>query len=131
MRSNEILCQEATTFNISQSFLESDIRVDDRGIVLLWLRDTKAGPVAGDVVELHPCRTLQLLDPIEALTKYWHRRNNTFGSDMVELPQRPFFVQENGNNMMRAVFTADLRTAIAAVPGFTEEDALLYGGHSP
>ena len=39
LRANEILCQEATTFNISQSFLESDIRVDNRGIVLLWLRD--------------------------------------------------------------------------------------------
>ena len=97
----------------------------------MWLRDTKAGPVAGDVVELHPCRTLQLLDPIEALTEYWQRRNDIFGSDMVEPPRRPFFVQERGNNMTRAIFTADLRTAIAAVPGFTKKDALLYGGHSP
>ena len=131
LRCNEILCQEVRSFNISQSFLESDIRVDERGIVLLWLRDTKAGPVAGDVVELHPCRTLQLLDPIEALTEYWQLRNNIFGSDMVEPPRRPFFVQESGNNMTRAIFTQNLRTAIAAVPGFTKKDALLYGGHSP
>ena len=130
LRANEILCQEATTFNISQSFLESDIRVDNRGIVLLWLRDTKAGPAAGDVVELHPCRTIQLVDPIEAIAEYWQCRNNMFGSDMIAPPRRPFFVQENGNNMTRAVFTKDLRAAIAAVPGFTEKDALLYGGHS-
>ena len=126
LRANEVLCQEPYAYNESQSFFETDIKLDKRGVVQLWLRDTKAGPVAGSVVELHACSSLEMLDPVEALMEYWDERNSR-----PQVRHLPFFLQDKGGCMTRRAFTVSLREAIASIPGFTKEMAKAYSGHSP
>ena len=126
LRANEVLCQEPYAYNESQSFFESDIKMDDRGVVQLWLRDTKAGPAAGSVVELHACSSLEMLDPVEALRDYWEERNSR-----PQVRHLPFFLKDKGGCMTRRAFTVSLREAVASIPGFTKKMALAYSGHSP
>ena len=123
-RIGELLCEFRHGFNVKDSLMLSDIKLEVDS-VSIWLRSEKVASDLGNVVEIWSLPEREDLDPVVALKSFLQRR-----SSLSSNIDAPVFTLEDGSNLTKTKFNEELKKLLGEFPELTESPLDSWTGHS-